>query len=174
MTYFIATSSSFGLRTIRLTTLDEIGTERREALVSTSAPRFIDAHVGVRLKISALWAALLFLYAYGDIFGFFKPGRIQEIVSGEISGIQITESFLLAVSVYVAIASAMVFLTLVLRPSACRWANVVLAALYIASIVAAAIGESAYYWFLSVAEIAMLLFIVRYAWTWPRERAATG
>jgi len=28
-----------------------------------------DAKIGVRLKISALWVALLFLYAYGDIFG---------------------------------------------------------------------------------------------------------
>jgi hypothetical protein len=55
--------------------------------VSTSGPAFVeDAKVGVRLKISALWVVLLFLYAYGDIFGFFKPGQIEDIVSGEISG----------------------------------------------------------------------------------------
>jgi hypothetical protein len=132
-----------------------------------------DARVGVRLKISALWIVLLFLYAYGDIFGFFKPGRIEEIVSGEISGIDITEGFLFAVSVYIAIASVMVFLTLVLRPAAARWSNAALAILYIATIVAAAIGESAYYWFLSVVEIAVLALIARYAWTWPREASAT-
>jgi len=113
--------------------------------------------------------ALLFLYAYGDIFGFFKQGRIEEITAGKISGIEITEGFLFAVAVYIAIASVMVFLTLVLRPAAARWSNAVLATLYFASIVAAAIGESAYYWFLSVVEGAMLLLIVRYAWTWPRE-----
>lgn len=128
-----------------------------------------DSKVGVRLKISALWIVLLFLYAYGDIFGFFKSGRIEEIVSGQISGIDITEGFLFAVSVYIAIASVMIFLTLVLRPAAARWSNVVLAILYIATIVAAAIGESAYYWFLSVVEIATLLLIAWYAWTWPRE-----
>jgi hypothetical protein len=33
----------------------------------------------VRLKISALWVAMLFLFAYGDIFGFFRPGRIEEV-----------------------------------------------------------------------------------------------
>jgi hypothetical protein len=130
-----------------------------------------DAKVGVRLKISALWVVLLFLYAYGDIFGFFKPGQIEDIVSGEISGIDITEGFLFAVSVYVAIASVMIFLTLVLRPAAARGLNVVLAILFIATIVAAAFGESAYYWFLSVVEIAALLLIVRYAWTWPRVEA---
>lgn len=128
-----------------------------------------DAKVGVRLKISALWIALLFLYAYGDIFGFFKPGQIEDIVSGKISGIDITETFLVAVSVYIAIASVMVFLTLVLKPVVCRWTNVVLAIAYVATIVAAAIGESAYYLFLSAVEIAMLLVIVAYAWTWPRE-----
>jgi hypothetical protein len=51
--------------------------------------------------------------------------------------------------------------------------NVVLAILYVASIMAAAIGESAYCWFLSVAEIAVLALIVRYAWMWPREAEGT-
>jgi uncharacterized protein DUF6326 len=138
--------------------------------VSTSGlTKFEDEKVGVRLKISALWIAMLFLFAYGDIFGFFKPGQIEEVMSGEISGIEITQGFLLAVSVYIAIASAMIFLSLVSRPPVARWTNVVLAVLFAASIVASAIGETdAYYLFLSAAEIAVLLLIVRYAWTWPR------
>jgi uncharacterized protein DUF6326 len=142
--------------------------------VSASGSAFVeDAKIGVRLKISALWVVLLFLYAYGDIFGFFKPGQIEDIVSGRISGIDITEGFLFAVSVYVAIASVMIFLTLVLRPAAARRSNLLLAIVYIATIVAAAIGESAYYWFLSVVEIAALALVVRYAWTWPRETNGT-
>jgi hypothetical protein len=44
---------------------------------------------------------------------------------------------------------------------------------YVVTIVAAAIGESAYYWFLSILEIAALVLIVRYAWTWPRETSGT-
>ena len=143
--------------------------------MSTSGSALVeDARVGVRLKISALWVVLLFLYAYGDIFGFFKPGQIEDVVSGEISGIDITEGFLFAISVYVAVASVMIFLTLVLRPAAARWSNIVLAILYVATIVAAALGESAYYWFLSAVEIATLLLVVRYAWTWPRGEATSG
>ena len=76
-------------------------------------------------------------------------------------------------SFYVAIASVMIFLTLVLGPAVARLSNVVLAILYIATIVAAAIGESAYYWFLSVVEIAALVLIARYAWMWPRETNGT-
>lgn len=142
--------------------------------MSTSGSAFVeDAKIGIRLKISALWVVLLFLYAYGDIFGFFKPGQIQDVVSGEVSGIGITEGFLFAVSVYVAIASVMIFLTLVLRPAAARWSNVVLAIVYVVTVVAAAFGESAYYWFLSVLEIAALVLIVWCAWMWPRETNGT-
>jgi hypothetical protein len=137
--------------------------------VSTSST-FEDVKIGVRLKISALWVAMLFLFAYGDIFGFFNPGQIEEVISGEISGIEITQVFLLAISVYIAIASVMIFLSLVLRAAVCRLTNIVLAILYAVSIAASAIGETdAYYLFLSVAEIALLLLIVRYAWAWPRR-----
>src|SRR5512132_3935841 len=115
-----------------------------EAKVSATSDSQIieDARIGVRLKISALWVAMLFLFAYGDIFGSFVPGRIDDIRGGTISGIEITQTFLLAASVYVAIASLMIFLTLVLRPMVSRWTNIVLPVLYIVSIVASVIGEN--------------------------------
>ena len=136
-----------------------------------SSTTFEDVRIGVRLKISVLWIAMLLLFAYGDIFGFFAPGQIEEVIGGEISGIEITQVFLFVVSLYVAIASAMIFLSLVLAPKVNRWTNLVLPILYVVSILASAIGESAYFWFLSIAESALLLLIVRYAWTWPRQEA---
>ena len=139
----------------------------------SNSPRADGVRIGVRLKISALWIAMLFLFAYGDIFGFFRPGQIQEVMAGEISGMAITQVFLFAVSLYIAIASVMVFLSLVLSPTVNRWTNIVLPSLYVVSIVASAIGEPlAYYWFLSIAESALLLLIVWYAWTWPRREGA--
>src|SRR6059036_66668 len=105
--------------------------------VTMSGSGFVeDLRIGVRLKISALWIAMLFLFAYGDIFGFFSPGQIEEVMAGEISGMAITQVFLFAVSLYIAIASVMVFLSLVLIPTVNRWTNVVLPSLYVVSIVA--------------------------------------
>jgi hypothetical protein len=131
---------------------------------------FDDVRVGVRLKISALWIAVLLLFAYGDIFGFFQPGQIEEVIAGEISGIEITQIFLFAASVYIAVASVMVFLSLVLKPTVNRLANIVLPILFIVSIVASVIGEDwAYFFLLSIVESALLLLIIRYAWTWPRQ-----
>ena len=137
---------------------------------SASSRTFEDVKVGVRCKIAALWIAMLFLFAYGDIFGLLRPGQIQEVMAGELSGMVITQVFLFAVSLYITIASAMVFLSLVLSPVANRWTNIVVPSLYVVSILASVIGEtSAYYWFLSIAESALLLLIVWYAWTWPRR-----
>jgi uncharacterized protein DUF6326 len=157
----------------RLARIEREGKGRAE--VSTANSRILeeDVKVGVRLKISALWIAVLFLFAYGDIFGFFKSGQIEEVLAGEISGIEITQIFLFAASVYIAIASVMVFLSLVLKPTVNRWANIVLPILYIVSIVASVIGEDwAYFFFLSILESAVLLLIIRYAWTWPRQEEA--
>ena len=152
--------------TMMTTPTDDSG---RETAMSTSHPDLVDdVPIGVRLKISALWAAMLFLFAYGDIFGFFNPGQIEEVIGGEIAGMQITQWFLFGVSIHVAMASVMIFLTLVLRPTASRWANIVLPLLYVISIVASVFGEQPYFLFLSAAEIMLLLLIVRYAWTWPR------
>ena len=88
-----------------------------------------DVKIPVKLKLSALWAATLFLYAYGDIFGFFRPDVIESVKAGEIAGFQINQVFLLAVSIYILIPSAMVFLTLVLKPEVNRWAISSLASL---------------------------------------------
>jgi hypothetical protein len=142
---------------------------------STPTFGFEDVRISVRHKISALWIAVLFLYAYGDIFGFFRTGTIKDVMAGKVSGIEITQGFLLAVSVYIAFASAMVFLSLVLRSRVARWTNIVLPVLYIVSIVGTCIGETwAFYFFLSAAESVLLALIVWYAWTWPRREANRG
>jgi Family of unknown function (DUF6326) len=149
---------------------DTAVTVARGGTVSTSRATLEDVRIDVRHRISALWIAVLFLYAYGDIFGFFRTGAIKDITAGKVSGIEITQGFLFGVSVYIAIASAMVFLSLVLRPRVARWTNIVLPILYIVSIVATCIGETwAYYIFLSVAESALLLLAVWYAWKWPKQ-----
>ena len=94
-----------------------------------------DVKIPVKLKLSALWAAALFLYAYGDIFGFFRPDVIESVKAGKIAGFQINQGFLLAVSIYILIPSAMVFLTLVLKPEVNRWANLIVSVAYFATIV---------------------------------------
>ena len=93
---------------------DTAVTAARGGTASTSRATLDDVRIGVRHRISALWIAVLFLYAYGDIFGFFRTGAIKDVMAGKVSGIKITQGFLFGVSVYIAIASGIVFLSLVL------------------------------------------------------------
>ena len=133
-----------------------------------------DVKIPVKLKLSALWAATLFLYAYGDIFGFFRPDVIESVKAGKIAGFQINQVFLLAVSIYILIPSAMVFLALVLKPEINRWANLIISVAYFATIVLSTIGETwAYYIFLSLAESVLTLLIAWHAWKWPKRQVST-
>ena len=141
--------------------------------MSTSSSEILeDVRIGVRLKISALWIAMLFLFAYGTSSASSEPGSSRKSSPAKCRGIEITQVFLFGISVYIAIASVMVFLSLVLRPRVNRWANIVLPILYIVSIAISSVGETwAYYYFMSIAESALLVLIIWYAWTWPtRER----
>ena len=138
-----------------------------EKTPTTVGRKFEPASVNVRIKISALWAALLFVYAYVDIFGLYRPDVRADIEAGQIGGFTLSQSFLLATTIYVVIPSLMVFATLVLRPRLNRIANIALSIIYALTIIAGAIGEWNYYILASAIEVGLLACVVYYAWTWP-------
>lgn len=131
--------------------------------------RFESSPVNVRIKISALWTAMLFVFAYVDIFSLYRPDFRADIEAGEISGFAIGEGFLLATTAYILFPSLMVFGALVMRPRVNRIANIGLATIYALTIIAGAIGEWGYYVLGSVVEVALLAAIGYYAWTWPER-----
>src|ERR671910_1482533 len=139
----------------------------------TAETRFQPSNVSVRVKISALWTSLLFVFAYVDLFSLYRPDFRADLEAGEIAGFMINQSFLLGTTAYVVIPSLMVFLALVLRPRVNRIANIALGILYALTIIAGAIGEWNYYILGSAIEVALLAAIVYYAWTWPKESPST-
>ena len=131
--------------------------------------KFEPFHVNVRIKISALWASMLFVFAYVDLFSLYRPNVRADLEAGEIGGFTVNQSFLLGTTLYVVIPSLMVFGVLVLRPRVNRIANIALSAVYALTIVVGATDEWAYYILGSLIEVALLAAIGYYAWTWPRE-----
>ena len=136
--------------------------------------KFEPSSVNVRIKISALWTAMLFVFAYVDLFSLYRPDFRADIEAGEVAGFAINQSFLLGVTVYVVIPSLMVFCVLILRPRVNRIANIALSIMYALTIIAGAIGEWNYYILGSAIEVALLAAIVYYAWTWPKETPPTS
>ncbi len=145
-----------------------------EAEIDTTHLEFEPLEVNVRVKISALWTAMLFVFAYIDIFGFFRSDVRADIEAGVVGGFTVNQTFLLATTIYIAVPSLMVFGALVLRPRINRIANIVLSIIYAFTIIAGMIGEWSYYILGSVVEVALLAAIFHYARSWPRMAPRTA
>lgn len=126
-----------------------------------------DVKINVKIKLSALWVAMMLLYIYADILSLFRPGQVEEMIAGKMGPFPTTQGSLLTASILMMIPAVMVFLSLTLKPAVNRWANIILGVLYTLVNISNLIGESwAYYILFGILEIVLTLMIVRYAWKW--------
>jgi hypothetical protein len=130
-----------------------------------------DVKINVKMKLSALWVALMFFYLYRDVLGFMEPGHIEDLIAGEIAGIRMTQAVLLGSAILMAIPSVMVFLSLALKAKANRWANIILGIVHIGILGGTFfVGEiSALYIFYAIVEFVLIALIVWHAWKWPKQ-----
>jgi hypothetical protein len=112
----------------------------------------------------------MFLYVYVDIFAFYKPGTIDDILVGRVWEFDISQGWALGALALMTIPSLMIFLSLTLPARAARMTNLVVASLFVLVSVGNAAGETwAFVWLGSAVESVLLLVIIRYAWNWPRS-----
>jgi len=143
-------------------------------ITATQAGQYRDTKIDVKLVLSALWITMLIVFAYVDIFGFFRADVLHAALDGKVAvlGLTVDQMFLVFTTVYILIPTLMVFLSLVLRPRVNRIANIALSIIYALTIIGGAIGEWNYYILGSAVEVVLLVAIVRTAWTWPRTQVA--
>lgn len=126
-----------------------------------------DVKIHVKMKLSALWVALMLLYIYADILSLFRPGQVEEMLDGRMGPFAVTQGSLLTASILMIIPAVMVFLSIALKPAVNRWANIILGALYTLVNISNLMGETwIYYIIFGIVEIALTLLIIRYAWRW--------
>ena len=131
-----------------------------------------DYWINPRIKIAALWASMLFIFVYVDLFSLYRGDVRADIEAGKMFAFTIGQGFLLGVTIYIVVPSLMLFLSLVLSVRVTRMANIVAAVLYAVTIAGGAVGEWNYYIFGSITEAALLAGVVYYAWTWPKASDA--
>jgi len=137
-----------------------------------SATILEDMNVNIKTKLSILWATLMFIYIYVDIFRFFQPGELENILAGKVWIFEITQTWALSAMIMMTIPSLMVLLSLILKAKVNRWLNIIMGVLHIVIAIANLIGETwAYYIFGGVVEVVLLSLIVWYAWNWPKQEA---
>jgi hypothetical protein len=137
--------------------------------MNTKTP-LADFPINLKLKLSALWSAVMFCYIYGDYFQLYVPKKVETFISGDTLLDSPFKLFL--ASVLMAVPALMVFLSLVLKPKANRWLNIIFGAIYTGIMVLIAVSSIAPWWtfyvFLAFVESIITATIFWLAWTWPK------
>ncbi|GAA3518221.1 DUF6326 family protein [Nocardioides daeguensis] len=133
-----------------------------------------DPPIPVRAKLAVAWTSFMFLYAYVDILNFYTPGIIEDILDGKVFEFDLSQTFSTTALALVSVPNLMIVLSMTLPARASRITNLVVAALYVPVTAFNLLGESwvLFYGLGVVLELLLLGLIVRWAWTWPRDRSA--
>jgi hypothetical protein len=124
-----------------------------------------------KIKISVLWLIYGVAVLAEAILGYLELGVIEQVIAGEIEGMQITPEVLLVFAIIFLIPLVLAFLSLTLKDSINRWLNI------IAGIVLAVFGlmgpveylakqsvYSAYVILFGIVLVVASALIVWYAW----------
>jgi hypothetical protein len=129
-----------------------------------------DMKIPVKLKISALWASVMFCYIYADYFGLYVPGALQRMLDGKMGPFgPTTQGILIGTSVMMAIPSIMIFLSVALKANLNRWLNIIFGVVYTV-IILITMWDYAFSIFWGVIEVILTGLVAWYAWSWPRLR----
>jgi len=149
--------------------------EEQIPVTTPTTRQYQDTQVDVKLVLCALWIAMLFVFAYVDIFASLRADVLKAALDGKVAttGFTINQVFLIFTLIYILLPALMVVLSLLLKPRVNRIINIVVSVLYIITIIGAAIGETWVYYFLgSAIEVILLVAIARTAWKWPPPQIA--
>lgn len=137
--------------------------------------QYQDTPIDIKIRLSALWVAVMFVYAYVDIFNLMRADFLEALLDGEIvnTPLAVNQGFLIFAVFYILPASLMVYFSLTLSPRANRRANMIVAGIYVVTIALACIGEEWIYFLLgSAIEVVLFALIIRLAWRWPIKQPA--
>ena len=135
--------------------------------------RLEDVAINVKVKLSALWASVMFLYIYGDYFGLYAPGQLKSMLAGRMAPFgAVTQGVLIFTSTMMTIPSLMIFLSVALPAKPNRLLNIIFGVVYTVIILITASSSWPFFIYLAVFEAALTGLVVWYAWKWPRSASS--
>jgi hypothetical protein len=132
-----------------------------------------------KVVLSTLWIFAMFNYVYADILTLYfgsalQPAAWKQLMAGQVGAAHISQGFVLVGAIVLETAIAMVLLSRILPYRANRWANIIAAVLQTMAVAVSLPGQlygNLFYVVFAMIEIACTLFIIWYAWTWPRPES---
>ena len=120
----------------------------------------------VKIKLSAVWAALMLTYLLGDVLRVFSG----DFTAGELGGLQISQELMLGMAALLVIPAVMVFLSVTLKFSLNRWINIIFAIFFFGfNLVGLPTYASAYDQFLIIVGLIFNVLTVWFAWRWHKQ-----
>lgn len=119
-----------------------------------------------KIKISVLWLFSAVAFLAHQILALMKPGVIAGIMDGEVEGMKIGTELILLFAILFLVPLIMAFLSLTLKDSINRWANIIVGAVFavlfigVIASVAKLSGET----LMTFSTVVALALIVWYAW----------
>jgi hypothetical protein len=141
----------------------------RTAIGSRTTTAKPSPRVDRKSVLSTAWIFVLLNVLFRDIHELFRAGMLEQMLSGTVNGVTVTDQDLLLAGVGLQIPLAMVLLPRLLPNRISRWANaagavVTIAAFLIPTLVTSTPDPDNLLF--AAVEFVGLLFIIVYAWTW--------
>ncbi|MGJ8569489.1 MAG: DUF6326 family protein [Hoeflea sp.] len=125
-----------------------------------------------RVLLSVLWIFVVLNFFARDIHELGRPGMLEQMMSGTIDGVQITEALMLFGGVMIEIPILMTVLPLLLPQRINRWANAGASLLSMGMIIAMNLNPDLDNIFFMSIQLVALVAISRVAWLWPGNQIA--
>lgn len=124
-----------------------------------------------KLKLSALWTSLMFLYVYGDYFNMYTPGKIDRMKAGDVGPVNAADEVAMAALTMMMVVPALMIACSLLLPSVLsKWLNVLFGLAYAAILAMTLPGAPVFYLAYGAIEIPLSLLIAWIALTWPKTQ----
>lgn len=128
-----------------------------------------------KLRITVLWIFLAIAMSAAMILYIMGPGIINNIIAGEMEGMEISAGVLMIFAIFWLIPLIMAFLTLVLKDAINRYANAILGLFFGVFYIVDISGhlsrgeEFGGHALVGVAGIIVAFLILWHAWKWPKK-----
>ena len=125
-----------------------------------------------KVLFSTLWIFVTVNYIFCDVFTLFHSESLKQLMTGEMGGMKINQSFLLSFSILMEMPMVMIVLSRILSYKSNRLANIIVA--LIMTIVQAGTlftaDNTMHYIFFSIVEVGTTSFILYSAWNWTESK----
>ena len=127
-----------------------------------------------RVLLSVLWIFVVLNFFARDIHELIRPSMLEQMMSGTIDGVQITEALMLLGGVMIEIPILMTVLSRLLPQRINRWTNAGASLLTMIMIIAGNLSPDLDNVFFMSIQLIALVAIARIAWLWPGNQITSA